>query len=79
MENNKTTYKIENHPGDWTIKNSFISDLGYVMIAFYCEERGVTLNINTGVTLEQALQIPWAKSPETLKAIDPDGRLNHLY
>jgi hypothetical protein len=38
------------------------------MIAFWCEERSVTMNVNTGTTLEQALQLPWvhaAVSEET--------------
>ena len=64
----KTKYTIEGHEGVWTMKNSWISDLGLVMVAFWCEERGVTMNINTGTTLEQALQLPWvhaAVSEET--------------
>lgn len=56
----KTYYEIEGHPGKWIIKNSWISDLGYVMIAFYDEERKITLNVNTRTTLEEALKLPWA-------------------
>ena len=63
----KTKYEIEGHPGIWTIKNSWISDLGFVMVAFWSEERKVTMNINTGTTLEQALKLPWANYPEETK------------
>ena len=63
----KTKYEIEGHPGVWTIKNSWISDLGFIMIAFWSEERGVTMNVNTRTTLEQALKLPWAHYPEETK------------
>jgi len=72
---NKTKYKIGDFDGDWTIKNSWVSDLGLIMIAFWNEERKVTMNINTGTTLEQALQLPWAKphnQPEETKSPDID-------
>jgi hypothetical protein len=73
MENRtKTNYKIGDHEGDWTIKNSWISDLGYVMIAFWNEKRKVTMNVNTGTTLEQALQLPWAHYPEEIKLENND-------
>jgi hypothetical protein len=64
---NQTKYKIGDHEGDWTIKNSWISDLGYVMIAFWNEKRGVVMNVNTQTTLEQALKLPWANYPEETK------------
>jgi hypothetical protein len=60
----KTKDRIGDFAGEWTIENSWISDLGYIMIAFWNEERKVTMNINTGTTLEQALKLPWSKEPE---------------
>jgi hypothetical protein len=60
----KTKYRIGDFAGEWTIENSWISDLGYIMIAFWNEERKVTMNINTGTTLEQALKLPWGHEPE---------------
>jgi hypothetical protein len=63
----KTKYKIGDHEGDWTIKNSWVSDLGLIMIAFWNEKKGVTMNVNTGTTLEQALKLPWANYPEETK------------
>ena len=60
----KTKYRIGDFAGEWTIENSWISDLGYIMIAFWNEERKVTMNINTGTTLEQALKVPWAQEQE---------------
>lgn len=68
----KTKYEIEGHPGTWTIKNSWISDLGYIMIAFWSEEKKVTLNVNTGTTLEQALKLPWSSYPEETKVQPKD-------
>lgn len=65
MENrNKTKYIIGDFAGEWTIKNSWISDLGYIMIAFWNEEKKVIMNVNTGTTLEQALKLPWAPKQE---------------
>lgn len=61
MENRKPTeYTIEGHEGRWVIKNSWISDLGYIMIKFYNLEKKVFMNVYTGTTLEQALDLPWA-------------------
>lgn len=68
MENRKPTeYSIEGHEGRWIIKNSWISDLGYLMVAFYNLDRKVTMNVNTGTTLEQALKKPWERYPEETK------------
>jgi hypothetical protein len=63
----KTKYKIGDHEGDWTIKNSWISELGFVMISFWNEQKKVTMNVNTRTTLEQALDLPWAPKPEETK------------
>lgn len=68
----KIKYEIEGHEGLWTIKNSWISELGFVMIAFWSEERKVTMNVNTGTTLEQALKLPWAHYPEETKDVPND-------
>ena len=59
MMKDKTKYQIEGHPGEWTIKHSWISELGYVMVAFWNEENKATMNINTRTTLDQALELPW--------------------
>ena len=73
MENRKKTeYTIEGHPGRWIIKNSWISDLGYVMIAFYDLDRKVIMNVYTGTTLEQALRLPWAHYPEEINSENND-------
>lgn len=76
---NKTQYQIKDHPGTWTIKNSWVSDLGYIMIAFWSEERGVIMNVNTQTTLQEALELPYKKSQDIFKSIDPDEQLKHLY
>jgi hypothetical protein len=60
----KTKYRIGDFAGEWTIENSWVSDLGYIMIAFWNAERKVTMNINTGTTLEQALKLPWVHEEE---------------
>lgn len=68
----KTKYVIEGHPGEWTIKHSWISDLGYVMVAFWNEEKKVTMNINTSTTLEQALQLPWVHKTDSDETSEPN-------
>jgi hypothetical protein len=60
----KTKYTIGDFSGEWTIKNSWVSDLGFIMIAFWNEEKKVIMNVNTQTTLEQALKLPWVKEPE---------------
>jgi len=76
---NQTKYKIGDHDGDWVIKNSWVSDLGYLMIAFWNEKRRVTMNVNTGTTLEQALKLPWAQDPKDYPAPTPPDQLTDLY
>jgi hypothetical protein len=68
----KAKYSIEGHEGVWTIKHSWISELGYVMVAFWNEDLKVTMNVNTGTTLEQALQLPWAHAAEPEGTNPPD-------
>lgn len=70
----KTKYQIEGHEGEWTIKNSWVSDLGLIMVSFWNEEKKVTMNINTQTTLEQALDLPWVREskPEETKGPDID-------
>lgn len=53
---NRIKYEIEGHPGEWIIENSWVSDLGWIMIRFYHLEYKVFMNINTKTTLEQALK-----------------------
>lgn len=68
----KTKYSIEGHEGVWTIKHYWISELGYVMIAFWNEDRKVTMNVNTRTTLEQALQLPWVHAAVSEETKGPD-------
>lgn len=56
---NKTEYIIEGHPGKWIIKYSWVSELNFIMIAFYNEERKLTMNVNTRTKLDEALQLPY--------------------
>jgi hypothetical protein len=58
--NKKIYYAIEGHEGRWFVKDTVISELGFIMVAFYNEDKKVTMNINMG-TLEDALKLPWAK------------------
>jgi hypothetical protein len=60
-------YEIEGHAGVWELKDSYITELGYLMIKFYNRDRGVFMNINTGTNLRDLLvQIGAAKvSDET--------------
>lgn len=73
MENRKPTeYSIEGHEGRWIVENSWISDLGLVMIKFYNLDKKVWMSVNTGTTLDQALKQPWERySEETKKG--PNG------
>lgn len=57
---NKTYYTIEGHEGRWTVDNTTISELGFIMVKFYNEDKKVFMNINMG-TLEDALKLPWTK------------------
>lgn len=68
----KTKYKIGDFSGEWTINNSWVSELGYIMIAFYNEEKKVTMNVNTQTTLEQALQFPWVEDSEPQETNEPN-------
>jgi hypothetical protein len=55
---NKKYYQIEGHEGKWVHKKTWISELGYVMVQFYNEEKKVSMNMNMG-TLEEALKSPY--------------------
>jgi hypothetical protein len=68
----KTKYSIEGNPGVWLIHHSWISDLGYVMVAFYNEDSKVTMNINTRTTLDQALELPWVHKEDSDETNPPD-------
>jgi hypothetical protein len=48
-------YTIEGQAGVWELKDSYITELGYLMIKFYNRDRGVFLNINTGTNLRDLL------------------------
>ena len=72
MENRKTLYTIEGHEGVWSIKHSWISDLGYVMVSFWNEDKKVTMNVNTKTTLEQALDLPWVTPTPPEETNPPD-------
>ena len=63
----KTKYAIEGSPGEWIIKQSWVSDLDFIMIAFWNEETGVTMNVNTRTKLEEALKFKW------ISKINPEG------
>ena len=63
----KTKYAIEGSEGEWEIKQSWISDLDFIMIAFWNEETRVTMNINTRTKLEEALKSKW------ISKINPEG------
>ena len=60
MEKQPTYYSIEGHEGQWTVDSTTISELGYIMVKFYNEDKKVFMNINMG-TLEDALKLPWTK------------------
>lgn len=59
MEKKKTYYSIDGHKGKWFVKETTISELGYILVAFYNEETKCTMRMNMG-TLEEALKLPWA-------------------
>jgi hypothetical protein len=58
MEKKITYYSIEGHEGRWFVKDTVISELGFIMVAFYNETTKCTMNINMGM-LEDALKLPW--------------------
>ena len=49
-------YEIEGHAGVWELKDSFVTELGYLMIKFYNRDRGVFMNMNTRVNLTDLLK-----------------------
>jgi hypothetical protein len=63
MTKNKTYYTIEGHEGRWTHESTTISELGYIMVKFFNVDKKVYMNVNMGL-LEDALQLPWAKSAQ---------------
>lgn len=72
---NRTKYEIEGHPGTWVIDNSWVSDLGYIMIKFYHLENKVFMNVNTRTTLEQALKNtngPYKVEVPKIKEVRPE-------
>ena len=69
---NRTKYTIHGHEGEWVVKHSWISDLGYVMVAFYNLDKKVTMNVNTQTTLEQALQLPWVQPVNSDETNEPN-------
>lgn len=58
MEKKKIYYAIDDYEGRWFVQETKISELGYIMVAFYNEETKCTMRINMG-TLEHALKLPW--------------------
>jgi hypothetical protein len=58
MEKKITYYAIEGFEGRWFVKDTVISELGFIMVAFYNEVTKCTMHINMG-TLEDALKLPW--------------------
>ena len=48
-------YAIEGCEGRWFVQDTQISELGFIMVAFYNEETKCTMRINMG-TLEDALK-----------------------
>jgi hypothetical protein len=55
MEKKKTYYTIQGHEGEWYVKETKISELGFIMVAFYNEATKCTMRINMG-TLDDALK-----------------------
>ena len=55
---NKIYYTIEGCEGRWFVQETKISELGFILVAFYNEETKCTMRINMG-TLEDALKLPW--------------------
>jgi hypothetical protein len=49
-------YEIEGPAGVWELTDSYITELGYLMIKFYNRDRGVFMNINTGTNLKDLLE-----------------------
>ena len=56
--NKKIYYTIEGCEGRWFVQDTVISELGFIMVAFYNEATKCTMKINMG-TLEDALKLPW--------------------
>ena len=54
-------YTIEGHDGIWELKDSYITELGFLMIKFYNRDRGIFMNINTEVNLNDLLKEIGAK------------------
>jgi hypothetical protein len=48
-------YTIEGYDGTWELKDSYITELGFLMIKFYNRDRGIFMNINTEVNLKDLL------------------------
>ena len=69
---NKTYYHIEGHEGRWSVSETNISELGYILVKFYNEDKKVFMNINMGL-LEDALRLPWSNKPEPLIQAKPMG------
>ena len=59
----ETYYTIEGHEGRWSVSETNISELGYILVKFYNEDKKVFMNINMGL-LEDALRLPWSNRPE---------------
>ena len=69
---NRTKYTIHGHEGEWILKHSWVSDLGYIMVAFYNLDKCVTMNVNTMTTVEQAFKLPWTHTSEPDETKSPD-------
>jgi hypothetical protein len=48
-------YTIDGHDGVWELKDSYLTELGFLMIKFYNRDRGVFMNLNTEVNLKDLL------------------------
>jgi hypothetical protein len=69
---NKTYYTIEGHEGRWSVSETNISELGFILVKFYNEDKKVFMNINMGL-LEDALRLPWSNRPESTIQAKPTG------
>lgn len=63
---NRTYYTIEGHEGRWYVKQTKISELGYILVTFYNIDRKVQMNVNMGL-LEDALRLGFPRSSEETK------------
>jgi len=68
----KTKYEIQGHEGQWIIENSWISDLGYIMIRFYNLDKKTWMNVNTRTTVEEAFNLPWVTPTSPEETNPPD-------